>query len=494
MKNILTSIILIILASFTITTLGISNLETQVSTSLQQTHQQVQNNQNLEFQIQNNNKIHQRILIKLSNSNFKILSPNKLLLKPHQSKTIKLQNINAFSDTQLSIIDLNSEQEINYQLLANDYQLVFDSPNLNFQDQTHLSSQIKHLELSNLSSNDKTLQLKLSNSTFSILSRKSYHLKGKQSQTIQLIATCRKLGKQQAQLELYTQGQKSQIVPLQVNCIPDFQNLAYIKKVPREINLGFLQNGSSKTQNYQFQNLGEQKLQLKAKNQLKYFQVEIINNKLQIQLASKNLKCTTNCKVQEVLVLESNDPYKKTFYVPIRALVQVEEVFNPKLYYKVFNPCSEQNKTLEIYSNSEFNLEILKHKKTIYTNNNFLKSYKVKLACDPQAKYTLKVQTAGGKYQTQLDIQKRSYFFVSKREIQENSQDQIVFTPQTPSSEKLNLQIIDIDNKQEVYNQLIPNQRFKIPNQDIKLPASKYLVTVSNAKSKFQTHIQVKKK
>ena len=319
-------------------------------------------------------------------------------------------------------------------------------------------------------------------------------MKGKQSQTIQLIATCRKLGKQQAQLELYTQGQKSQIVPLQVNCIPDFQNLAYIKKVPREINLGFLQNGSSKTQNYQFQNLGEQKLQLKAKNQLKYFQVEIINNKLQIQLASKNLKCTTNCKVQEVLVLESNDPYKKTFYFPIRALVQIEEVFNPKLYYKVFNPCSEQNKTLEIYSNSEFNLEILKHKKTIYTNNNFLKSYKVKLACDPQAKYTLKVQTAGGKYQTQLDIQKRSYFFVSKREIQENSQDQIVFTPQTPSSEKLNLQIIDIDNKQEVYNQLIPNQRFKIPNQDIKLPASKYLVTVSNAKSKFQTHIQVKKK
>ena len=486
--------ILCLLSIFTIslTAVSLNNFDQKIEILNLNQEQNIENNQKHSFEIQNNSRTNKLVQFEISNQNFILNTPYNIQVKAESSRKIQIENLVPYSNANLEIVIDNIQKE--YLLNSNNSAIKINKDFLNFEDQILNSNKDLSFEIENLNKENIAIELKLSNKQFTINGRKNFAIDGKSKKEIKINSNCGLIGRKNANLEIIKGNQVIKRITLQANCTPDFENISFITNPPKKIDLGFVSNQSQKIQNYSLINKGQKKLEIQKLKNLEFFEFKYFNNKLQIELNTKAIKCS-NCLVKETLILKTNDPYKPYLLIPIQAYIyDTNSLSSFNLNYSLINPCLDTPK-IKLSSNLPFNFEIYNNSKLELRSDMYLKEYILNIPCNVESNYTIKYETINSKGEAKLHTQNVGVISISKNQINiENKEDKIFIISRKEYDLPLNLEIFNSQNK-IVFSRKLNQLKNELRSSELlNLDEGEYTLEIYNSEIKSTKKIQILKK
>ena len=490
MKN----FIFCLLSVFTIslTAVSLNNFDQQIEILNLNQDQIFENKEKHIFEIKNNSAVNKLVKFELNNQNFILNTPYNIQIKSGSSKKIEIENLVPYSNTNLKVIIDKIQKE--YSLKSSNSSININRDYLNFEKQIINTNKDLSFEIQNLNKENIAIELKLSNQQFIINGRKNFLINGQTKKEIKINSSCNLLGRKNADLNVFKGNQIIKTISLDSNCTPDFKNITFITNPPKKLDLGFVSNQSQKIQNYSLINKGQKKLEIKKIKKLEFFKFNYFNNKIQIELNSKAIKCK-DCLIKETLILKTNDPYKPFLLIPIQAYIyDINSLSSFNLNYSLINPCLDTPK-IKLSSNLPFNFEIYNNEKLELKSDMYFKEYILNIPCKPNANYTIKYETINSKGKAKLHTQNIGVISISKNQINtEKKDDKIFIISRKEYNLPLNLEILNSQNK-IVFSKELKQLRNVLKSIELKnLKEGKYTLEIYNAEIKTTKKIQILKK
>ncbi|MBI96634.1 hypothetical protein CL656_05765 [bacterium] len=486
--------ILCLLSIFTIslTAVSLNNFDQKIEILNLNQEQIFENKEKHIFEIQNNSTTNKLVQFEISNQDFILNTPYNIQINADSSKKIQIENLVPYSRATFKIKIDNLEKE--YLLESKNSQIKINKNYLNFEDQILNSNKDLSLEIENLNKENIAIELKLSNREFTIKGRSNFVIDGKTKKEIKINSNCSLIGRKNANLEIIKGNQIIKTINLQANCTPDFENISFITNPPKKIDLGFVSNQSQKIQNYSLINKGQKKLEIQKIKKLEFFKFNYFNNKIQIELNSKAIKCS-NCLIKETLILKTSDPYKQFILIPIQAYIyDTNSLSSFNLNYSLINPCLDTPK-IKLSSNLPFNFEIYNNGKLELRSDMYLKEYILNIPCNVESNYTIKYETINSKGEAKLHTQNVGVISISKNQINiEDQDDKIFIISRKEYDMPLNLEIFN-NSKKIVFSKKLNQLKNQLKSNELmNLDEGEYTLEIYNTEIKSTKKIQILKK